>query len=117
CANLSNLLLARGMARVREFAVRVAMGASRGRAVRQLLTESALLSALGALIGMVLARWLTTALASLAPESMRGEVARGDWRVLAFATAMTVVTTLVFGLVPALRSTRVDVQGALKDGA
>jgi putative ABC transport system permease protein len=120
CANLSNLGLARGVARSREFAVRAALGASRGRGVRQLLTESALLSIAGAGVGFALAAWMTRALIALTPDDMRLARDGGatlDWRVLGFALAATVVTALLSGAVPAVRATRVDLQAALKEGA
>ena len=120
CANLSNLGLARGAARNREFAVRAALGASRGRGVRQLLTESALLAVLGATAGLVLAAWMTHALLALTPRDMglaRAGAGAVDWRVLGFALVVTAATALLSGAAPAVRATRVDLQAALKDGA
>ena len=116
CANLANLLLARGSAREREIAIRLAMGASRRRVVRQLLAESAMVAMLGAAAGAVLARWLSGALVaflSTADEGFYLAVAV-DWHVLAFTAALAVGTCLVFGLTPALRATRTTPGAAMK---
>ena len=117
CGNVANLLLARSAAREREFAVRTAMGAARSRIIRQLLTEGLLLAALGALSGVLLAAWGLDALLAVAPRQIR-ELAeiQVDRPVLAFSAALTVATTLVFALVPALRASRVDLASSLKDG-
>jgi putative ABC transport system permease protein len=117
CANLSGLLLARGVARTREFAIRAALGAGSGRAVRQLLTESLLLAALGGAAGLLLAFWATRALVTLAPVAVREQGVSLDGRVLAFTTAVTVGAGILFGLVPAMRAGRVELQTALKEGA
>ncbi|MFN2547318.1 MAG: ADOP family duplicated permease, partial [Myxococcales bacterium] len=118
CANVANLLLARGAARTREIAVRCAMGASRGRVVRQLLTESMVLAAVGALLGVMLAVWSLDGLLAAAPQTIRQladvHVSRA---LLAVASLLTVATTLIFGLVPALHATRTDLVESLKDGA
>jgi putative ABC transport system permease protein len=116
CVNLANLMLARAGAREMEMGVRLATGASRGRVVRQLLTESLLLSALGTLAGVVLARTLSSLLvASLSTGNKRVFVSLPtDWRLLGFAIGMVVVTALAFGLAPALRATSVPVQEMLK---
>ncbi|MCA1828031.1 MAG: ABC transporter permease [Myxococcales bacterium] len=118
CANVANLLLARGAARAREIAVRSALGGSRWRIVRQLLTESAVLAAVGALLGVAMAVWALEALLAAAPGSVRQfadvSVSRA---VLAFAAAMVIATTFVFGLVPALHTTQLDLAQSLKDGA
>jgi predicted permease len=116
CANLSALLVARGIARTREFAVRAALGAGAGRAVRQLLTESLLLAVLGGIAGLALAYVATRGLVAFAPGAVRQEPVRLDARVLAFTTVVTLGAGLLFGLVPALRTARVDLQRALKEG-
>ena len=117
CVNLTNLLLARGAARGREVAVRMALGAGRGRLVRQFFTESLALAALGALGGVALALPAMRFLERLVPEAM-GDAARLrlDWRVLAFSTAAAAAAALTFGLVPALRGSRVAPQDAMRDG-
>jgi putative ABC transport system permease protein len=117
CGNVANLLLARSAAREREFALRAALGAERWRIVRQLMTEGLLLAAAGALLGLLLAAWGLDALLAAAPRQVRqlGEV-RVDRSVLAFSAGLTIATTLVFALVPALRASRVDLAGSLKDG-
>ena len=118
CANIANMLFARGVARGRELAVRQALGATRRRIMVQLLTESGLLSAAGAAVGIVLA-WrglhLLLALTSHGPETMPLDLSP-DYRVLGFTLAVTVVTALLFGVIPALRSTRVELTPALRDG-
>ena len=117
CANVGNLLLARGAARAREMAVRSAIGASRGRIARALLTESLLLALAGAALGTALAIAVVRAFKALAPSGIpRMEDVAIDSTVLAFALALAVVTALVFGLVPALRGSRVDLAQALREG-
>jgi predicted permease len=118
CANLANLLLARASAREREIAVRQALGASRGRLVRQLLVESLVLAALGAVfgagLGQALSRFLVAFLStSAAPVFL--DLAP-DWRVLGFAVGLAVLTCLLFGLAPALRSTRMEPGAVMKAG-
>jgi predicted permease len=118
CVNVANLSLARAQTRGREMAVRLAMGASRYRLIRQLLTESLLLSLMGGLLGLFLAVWLTDVLAAYSPP-MGGSMplldARLDWRVLAFAATLSLVTGLLFGLVPAWRSSKPNLTVALKE--
>jgi putative ABC transport system permease protein len=118
CANIANLLLARGSARGRELAVRVALGAGRARVARQLLTESLVLAAIGGVAGVLFGIWGTDALVALAPENTPRLNEIGiEPRVLAFAALVTVVTGLVFGLVPAIQAARGGVTQSLKDGA
>ncbi|MEY2493826.1 MAG: hypothetical protein QOJ45_318 [Verrucomicrobiota bacterium] len=117
CANVANLLLARAASREKEVAIRTALGASRTRIIRQMLTESLLLSIIGGVLGLLLSVWLTDLLISLnPPDSPRfGEVSL-DYRVLAFTIMISGLTGLVFGLVPALQSSKLDVSGSLKQG-
>lgn len=117
CANVANLLLARGSGRSAELALRSALGASRGRIVRGLLVESFLLALFGAALGVIAADWGTTAFKAIAPAGVpRIEEVRVDGRVLGFALVLSVVTTLIFGLVPAFRAARVDLSQALREG-
>ncbi len=118
CANVANLLLARGAARRREIALRLALGASRGRVVWQLLAEALLLAGLGAALGTLLAWWSRSLLLALRPFGNRAVVLDLplDARVLGFTTAVAILTTLVFGLAPALRATRVDLTADFQGG-
>jgi predicted permease len=118
CANLASLLLARGASRSREFAVRMSIGAKRSRVVRQLLTESFVLALLGAIVG-VSSSWkashLLLTMASNNPQVAAMNVSP-DLRVLAFTLTLTVLTALLFGMTPAIRATRIDLTGSLKQG-
>ncbi|HSS77934.1 MAG TPA: ABC transporter permease [Thermoanaerobaculia bacterium] len=117
CVNVGNLLLARAATRQREVGVRSALGAGRGRLVRQLLTESLLLSLLGAAAGLLLARLAMPVLTSLLPADMpRLENLGIDARVLGFTLALATATGIAFGLAPALRAFRPDAYGELREG-
>ncbi len=118
CTNVANLQLARGAGRAREIAVRLAIGASRGRLIRQLLTESVVLSVMGGAVGLFLAFGLTRLIAALIPTYNLPQEARItiDGWVLAYSIGVSVLTGILFGLVPALRSTKADLNDALKDG-
>jgi predicted permease len=119
CANLANLLLARASARGREIAVRLALGASRSRVVRQLMAESLLLAVIGAGLGLLLAQWLSRALiAALSTDQTTFVLDLGiDWRLAGFSIGLAVLTCLLFGLAPALRATRTAPVDALKQDA
>jgi predicted permease len=117
CSNLANLLLARASARGREVAVRQAMGATRGRLVRHLLTESVVLAVVGGVVGLIFAIWAGRALAVFQPSlpiPLSLEVSF-HWRVLVFALGLSVLTGLVFGLAPALMASRPNLVPSLKD--
>ena len=116
CVNLANLLLARGTLRRREVAVRAAIGAGRGRLIRQFLIESLVLSLGGALAGLVLAVPVMRFLDTLVPATMAAVRLTLDWRVLAVSAAVAIVAAVVFGLVPAIRGSRLDLVTALRDG-
>jgi putative ABC transport system permease protein len=117
CVNVANLLLARGEARRKELAIRTALGASRGRLARQVLTESAAYAVVGGLLGIALAWWGQHALRAAAPASIpRVDQVTIDGGVLAFALLVTSVTGVLFGLIPALRGTRGDTVGTLREG-
>lgn len=116
CANVANLLMARAAARRREFTVRSALGASRWTLVRQLLTESVLLSMAGALVGLMIAQWATRLLVSLAPQGLARTADIGmDWRVLLFTLLTALATGIIFGLAPASQVSGRDLNRTLMD--
>ncbi len=116
CANVANLLLVRGEGRAREVSIRAAMGAGRGRIVRQLLTESVLLALLGGAAGIVLARGGLAALLALAPASLPRQDDIGlNGAVLVFSAAVTLLAGVIFGLAPALQTLRLDPQETLRE--
>ena len=117
CANLANLTLARGALRSREITVRLALGATRGRIVTQLVTEALLVSLAGAALGLLLAHWSVRAMLALKPEDIqRPELIGIDFPVFAFAAAAAVLTSVLFGLLPSWAASRADLSIALKSG-
>jgi predicted permease len=119
CANVANLLVARAAARQKEIAIRLALGAGRGRIVSQLLVESLILSLTGGVIGVVLSIWIDQTLIAFLPTGTTPLTISSvpDARILSFALAVTLATGIIFGLAPALQATRPDVAGTLKDQA
>src|ERR1044072_5697862 len=118
CANVANLMLVRGAWRKKELAVRLALGASRGRLIRQLLTESVLLAAVGGALGVLFALWIKNGLLMVAEWGGRDMSAldpRLDLRVLAFTFGLSLLTGIVFGVLPAIRATTLDITPTLKD--
>jgi predicted permease len=126
CANVANLLLARAAGRQREIAIRTALGASRSDLIRQLLTESVLLSAIGGILGLFIGAWSVPVLLSVSPGNLPRVNARDhvasvvstlDWHVLAFTFAIALFTGILFGLLPALRISKLDVNSVLKEAS
>jgi predicted permease len=117
CANVANLMLSRATGRQKEVAIRTALGAGWQRLVRQLLTESVLLSLAGGAAGLLIAQWSLSVVRTVNPGNIpRLDVIRIDSRVLAFTFAVSILTGIVFGLAPALRSAKIDLNSALKSG-
>lgn len=121
CANVASLLLTRSLARQKEVGIRAALGASRWRVVRQLLTESVMLSVIGGVLGVLLARWGTRGLVAMLPPNQISALPflttlEVDTRMLAFSFGLSVLTGMLFGLAPALQSSRVELNGILKEG-
>jgi putative ABC transport system permease protein len=117
CVNVANLLIVRSAGRAREFAVRAALGAGRGRIVSQLLTESMLLALVGGGFGLLLAYWATTFAIQRLPEQLPRAAEIGmDWKVFAFTAAIALLCGVLFGLVPAFRVSRPDLRESLKEG-
>jgi putative ABC transport system permease protein len=120
CANIANLLLVKNASREREVAVRAALGASRGRLLRQLFTEAALLAGLGGAVGLIVAHWTIWLLAAMAPPNLpflSADAVGLDRRILVFASLLTIVTGLLFSVLPALKGSRLDLFEALKAGS
>jgi len=117
CVNVANLLLARSGRRAREFAIRATLGATQGRVIRQLLTESVLLGLSSGVLGLLLASWGTSAALSIVPSTLpRANDVRIDPRVLLFTLAVSLLAGILFGLAPALKTARPDLHGGLQEG-
>ena len=116
CVNLANLLMSRGAARRREVAIRAALGAGRGRLIRQFLIESLALAGMGSVAGLALALPIMRFLEALTPETMPAVRLALDWRVLGFLAGVAIAAGLTFGLTPALAASRVSLQEGLRDG-
>lgn len=117
CANVASLLLARSTGRRREFAIRTALGATRSRVVRQLFTESIVLSIFGGALGLALATWGTSAILSAVPEGLpRSSHIGVDWSVLGFTLVISIVAGIIFGFAPALKISQPELQETLKEG-
>lgn len=121
CANVANLLLARATARRREIAIRAAVGAGRGRIVRQLLTESVMLSVAGGVVGLAAGYVGIRAILRVSPGNIplipQGSSVDLDWRIVAFTLGLSLVTGIVFGLIPALQSSRADLNSTIKESS
>lgn len=115
CANVANLLLARGSSRKKEIAIRLAMGATRRQLVSQLLTESMVLAGLGGLLGLLLSDWILTGILSLQATGATNFTGQMDLRTLLFTLVLTILTGLLFGLLPALQATKAELAPTLKD--
>ncbi len=115
CANVANLLLSRAASRQKEIGVRLALGASRWRLIRQLLTESVLLAAVGGALGLVFAMWIKDGLLAVSDWGPSALETKLDWRALGFTLGLSLLTGIIFGLAPAWRATKVDLTPALKD--
>jgi predicted permease len=119
CANVANLILARANGRRKEFATRTALGATRGRMIRQMLTETVLLSAFGGILGLIFARWAALALMSVRIPSdvpLRLFDLRMDWRIFTFTFLAALLTGMIAGLIPSLQASRADLADTLKAG-
>jgi predicted permease len=117
CANVANLMLARSTGRTREFAIRTAMGATRGRMMRQMLTESLILSLTGGSLGLLIAAWGMKAALKLLPDALpRAEEIHLDGRVLLFTAAASLLAGILFGLIPAIKTSGTEIQETLKEG-